>query len=186
VSRQRQPRFTWRSAALDPESGLSWRARFAACVYCEFANGNGVLDPAPSVATVAGRMGVAERTARQARRELEGDSWLIVERRPGKPSRMVLLTAEPRQEMPGSEGGTPAPTSAPTPARTPASPTPEPGEPEEPGEAGSRARARARPTPEKELNRDLAARTNSGRHRESAAEQIERVADRLHWPEDDA
>jgi hypothetical protein len=126
VSRPRQPRFTWRSAALEPDSRLSWRARLAACVYCEFANGSGVLDPAPSVTTVAGRMSVAERTARGARRELELDGWLLIQRRPGRPSRMVLLTAEPRQEVPGSEGVTPARSTARTPARSTAPPTPEP------------------------------------------------------------
>jgi DNA-binding transcriptional MocR family regulator len=126
VSGARQPRLTWRSAALEPDSGLSWRARFAAAVYCEFANGQGALDPAPSVATMATRMGVAERTVREARRELEEAGWLDVQRRPGRPSRMVLLTGEPRQEVPGSEGATPAPSTARSTARSTAPPTPEP------------------------------------------------------------
>jgi hypothetical protein len=104
----------WRSAALEPDSGLSMTARLAACVYCEHANGSGVLDPAPSAGTVADRMGAVERTARQARRELEDAGWLEVERRPGWPSRIVL---RPLQEVPGSDRPTPAR----TPARTPAS-----------------------------------------------------------------
>jgi hypothetical protein len=62
----RQPRYTWRYAALEPDSGLTWRARFAACVYCDFANGQGVLDPAPSATTIAERMNVALTTVRAA------------------------------------------------------------------------------------------------------------------------
>lgn len=186
MSRQRQPRLIWRSAALDPDSELTPRARLAACVLCEYANGDGVLDPAPSAATVASRMGVVERTAQAARRELEREGWLLVKRRPGKPSRIALVAAEPLHELQGSEGVTPARTPAATPANTSANFAPEPENQRTRKAGDARAGARARPTPEKELNRDLAARTNSGRHRESAAEQIERVADRLHWPEDDA
>jgi hypothetical protein len=54
----RQLRLVWRSAALEPDSGLAWRAKLAAAVYCEFANQLGVMDPAPSAATVAAWMGV--------------------------------------------------------------------------------------------------------------------------------
>jgi hypothetical protein len=66
MSRLRPPRLTWRSAALDPESDLSWRARLASTIYCEFANGAGVLDPAPSPSTVARRMAVSLTTAQAA------------------------------------------------------------------------------------------------------------------------
>jgi hypothetical protein len=185
VSRQHQPRLIWRSAALDPDSGLTSRARLAACVLCEYAAGDGVLDPAPSAETVAGRMGVVERTAQAARRELEREGWLWVERRPGKPSRIVLLTAEPLHEMQGSEGATPARTPAATPANTPATAAPEP-ENQRTREAGdARAGARARPPSKKELDRELRSRTNSGRRRETVAEQIERAADRVFGPKED-
>lgn len=123
----RQLRFTWRSAALEPDSGLSWRARLAAAVYCEYANRFGELDPAPSAGTVAERMGVAVRTVDNARRELEDAGWLAIERRPGRPSRMVLLTTTPPHVV--------RDTPARTPARTPAPPATEPGEPGESGEA---------------------------------------------------
>jgi hypothetical protein len=122
VSPARQARLTWRSAALEPDSGLSWRARLGACVYCEFARGDGVLDPAPSAATVAARMAVTVRTADSARRELDDAGWLRVERRPGRASRMMLVAGEPPQEMQGSDDATPAR----TPARTPAPGAPEP------------------------------------------------------------
>ena len=110
---ERQRRLVWRSAALDFDSGLSWRARLAACVYCEYATGEGVLDPAPSTSTVAAQMGCAERTARKARHELEFAGWLSVRRRRGRPSRITLAGDDlPRHVVPGPE--------APTPARTPA------------------------------------------------------------------
>ena len=48
-------RIEWRSAALDRNSGLSWRAKLAGAVYCEFANADGVLVPG------------AERTRRSPR-----------------------------------------------------------------------------------------------------------------------
>jgi hypothetical protein len=120
---ERQHRLVWRSAALEPDCDLSWRARLAACVYCEYASGGGVLDPAPSASTVASGMGCAERTARAARQELESKGWLSVKRRPGRPSRIVLVTADrPRRVVPGSE----TPTPARTPARTPAPAATEP------------------------------------------------------------
>jgi hypothetical protein len=110
----------WRSAALDPESGLTLKARLAACVYCEYSSASGALDPAPSAATVAQRMNAAERTARAARAELEAAGWLTVERRSGHPSRMQLLLAEPRQDLPGYPGSSRRGTPANTPANTPA------------------------------------------------------------------
>ena len=123
MSRARQPRLTWRSAALDPDSGLSWRARFAATVYCEFANSAGVLDPAPSASTLAEWMGVSLTTAHEARRELEAKGWLSIERRSGRPSRVSLSSdGQPLREPQGSERPTPAR----TPARTPAPDATEP------------------------------------------------------------
>jgi methylase of polypeptide subunit release factors len=71
VNRAREPRVTWPSAVLEPDSGPSWRGRLAAAVSCELANGAGVLDPAPSMPTVAARLGVALSSAHEGRQELE-------------------------------------------------------------------------------------------------------------------
>jgi hypothetical protein len=100
-------RITWRSAALSPDSGLSSIARLAAAVYAEFANGEGVLDPAPSAATVAECMGTSDRWARKARRDLEAEGWLVVYGRPGLPSRIrfatpALVTGVPRKHGSGA------------------------------------------------------------------------------------
>jgi hypothetical protein len=116
----RQLRLVWRSAALERGSGLSSRARLAASVYCEFANGEGVLDPAPSMETIAAGMAVALSTAHKGRQELEAAGWLSISRRPGRPSRIVLASAhQPLRHTEGSNEPTPPKTPPPTPPKTP-------------------------------------------------------------------
>ncbi len=139
-------RIEWRSAALDRNSGLSWRAKLAGAVYCEFANADGVHDPAPSAPTLAAYMGVTLTTAHEARRELEQAGWLTVIRRRGRPSRMEAHVARTPAPQGGVEEPTLARTPAPTPARTPAPGAPEPDNQitREPGRAPSPAPSRRR------------------------------------------
>jgi hypothetical protein len=107
-------RFLWRSAALDPASGLSPIARLAVCVYAEHLNGtSAVLDPAPSEATLAERMGASGRTARRARAELKRRGWIEIGQMPGRASRIRVLlprtdlTPLPRTDLPIHPGHDP-------------------------------------------------------------------------------
>lgn len=139
--------------------------------------------PAPGIETVAGRMGVVTATAQKARRELEQTGWLRIKRRPGRPSRIQLVsTDEPMYETQGSDWATPARTPAPTPARTPASAAPEPENQITRGPGDAHAGACARPTSQNEPS--LAGRTNSRRRGVTDAE-LEAIADGMVWPEDD-
>src|SRR5262249_40961941 len=125
-SSERPLRIRWRSAVLDSGSGLGWAARLCGAVLAEFVNDkSGMADPCPSAATLAAGMATSERTAQQARRELEQAGLLRLERREGHPARACLTfpTSAPRAGVPLHEVQT---TSARTSARTPAPAAPVP------------------------------------------------------------
>jgi hypothetical protein len=149
-------RIVWRTSALDPDSGLSAIARLAACVYAEFANGDGVLDPAPSARTIAEHMSTSDRWARKARRDLEDGGWLDVRRRQGRASRIRFLVPELRNPASvvvrnsasedlgtdlGSDYGSRVP----------------PNKRNKENKRGERARARAKTPPKKDLIEERAA-----------------------------
>jgi hypothetical protein len=121
VSRREQTplRVRWRSAALDPDSGLSAKARLCACVLAEFdRQDTGCVWP--SAETIGACMGMSGRAAQDARRELEDRGWIKVERPPGQPARVYLVAGTPA----GSSGvGDVTPEA--TPEATPAESAPE-------------------------------------------------------------
>jgi hypothetical protein len=96
---ERPLRARWRSAVLDPQSGLSWAAKLAAAVYAEHSiSAAGDLRYSPSVPTLAWWMGTSERVARRGRRELVEVGLLVLDERSGRTSRARLVLPTPAGE----------------------------------------------------------------------------------------
>jgi hypothetical protein len=113
-------RVRWRSLALDPECVLTWSARLAACVLCEDMGGADSRPCYVSMARIAARMGVTDRWARQAVRELEHEGFLVVEQRPGTTSlyrRALPPSSRSGVPLSSRSGATPEQTPEQTPER---------------------------------------------------------------------
>jgi hypothetical protein len=93
-------RVHWRSLALDPDCVLGSSARLAVCALAEEM---GRAECFVGMATIAARMRVSDRKARQAVRELERVGFLVVQQRAGITSlyRRALPLESPRKETTG-------------------------------------------------------------------------------------
>jgi hypothetical protein len=115
VSGARDVRVRWRSRLLSHDVQLSSLARLAGCALCEHAD-KVTGSCAPSVETIASRMGASCQSARRAMKELETGGLLTVERQSGLPSVYTIQLPPLPESHPYHTG---------TPTKTPSSQAPE-------------------------------------------------------------